>query len=132
MLVGMGINVTVKEKPMRKRQFTVTDQHLKLLRRAVVSWEDCEFGAPSIDCKRPYGNSSVYQDIAEILDITPIPDDPDGSDFTSEQFELMDRLHKETQTVLQILLATAEIPPSTYEADWYDTNWQLMEQTNGN
>lgn len=47
--------------------FTVTDDHLKLLRRASVGWSDCEFGAPEIDPKRPYGNSNVLGDIAEIL-----------------------------------------------------------------
>ena len=46
-------------------EFTVTEEHLKLLRRAYVDWEDCEFGAPAIDCKRPYGNSDVIADIGE-------------------------------------------------------------------
>ena len=51
------------------RRFTVTDEHLRLLRRAHVTWVDAEFGAPEIDGKRPYGNSDVYSDIAEILGI---------------------------------------------------------------
>jgi hypothetical protein len=67
-----------------KQYFTVTDEHLKLLRRTNVGWEDGEFGAPSIDCKRPYGNSSVYNDIAEILDIKP--GDIENQDFSSEQY----------------------------------------------
>jgi hypothetical protein len=48
-------------------EFTVTEDHLKLLRRAYIGWDDCEFGAPGIDPKRPYGNSDVIGDIAEIL-----------------------------------------------------------------
>ena len=40
-------------------RFTVTDEHLRLLRRAYVSWDETEFGAPEIDCKRPYGNSDM-------------------------------------------------------------------------
>ncbi len=52
---------------MDKKKFEVKLEHLKLLKRAYVRWEDCEFGAPSIDCKRPYGNSSVVEDMFEIL-----------------------------------------------------------------
>src|SRR5262245_17189804 len=48
-------------------RFTVTDEHLRLLRRAYVFWDETEFGAPGINAKRPYGNSDVYGDIAEIL-----------------------------------------------------------------
>jgi len=51
------------------RQFTVTDEHLRLLRRACVWWDELEFGAPGIDPKRPYGNSNVFADIAEILEV---------------------------------------------------------------
>lgn len=35
------------------RAFVVTEDHLKLLAQMYVRWEDCEFGAPAIDCKRP-------------------------------------------------------------------------------
>src|SRR5215510_593730 len=47
-------------------RFTVTDDHLRLLRRAYVFWDETEFGAPGINAKRPYGNSDVYGDIVEI------------------------------------------------------------------
>ena len=50
---------------------------VRLLRRAHVTWMDAEFGAPEIDCKRPYGSSGVYSDIAEILGI-PEDDWSDG------------------------------------------------------
>ena len=51
------------------KRFTVTDEHLRLLRRAYVFWDETEFGAPGINAKRPYGNSDVYGDIAEILSL---------------------------------------------------------------
>jgi hypothetical protein len=50
-------------------KFTVTDDHLKLLRRAHITWDGVEFGAPEIYCKKPYGNSNVWGDIAEILEV---------------------------------------------------------------
>lgn len=109
---------------MDKQRFTVTSDHLKLLRRAYVTWEDCEFGAPAIDCKRPYGNSSVYHDIAEILGIPALHDEDEP--FTAEQYDRMRQLHKETQTALQIILATLRFGLGEYEADKYDTNWRQL------
>lgn len=103
-----------------KRYFTVTGEHVKLLRAAIVNWEDCEFGAPSIDCKRPYGNSSVYGDIAEILGIK---EDKDG-EFTGDEYGRMARLHKETQSALQIFLTTGQMSTGEYVADQYRENWQ--------
>lgn len=107
-----------------KQYFTVTDEHVKLLRRACVGWGDCEFGAPSIDCKRPYGNSSVYNDIAEILGIEP--EDEGNQDFSSEQFDHMHMLHKETQTALQIFLTTGQMLTGEYEADRYRDDWHRI------
>jgi len=40
-------------KNMKKR-FELKEEHLKLLRNMNVSWDECEFGAPAIDCKKPY------------------------------------------------------------------------------
>ncbi len=92
------------------QEFTLTEQHLALLRRAYVGWEDCEFGAPAIDCKRPYGNSSVENDIAEILG-WPV-DDEDGP--TRAQRERAAVIHAETQTALQIILATGDMTPGAF------------------
>ena len=56
----------------RAREFTVTDDHLKLLARTFIDYDGwTEFGAPEVDPKLPYGNSDVYDDIAEILGIAP-------------------------------------------------------------
>src|SRR6266702_4784821 len=93
------------------RRFTVTDEHLRLLRRAHVTSVDAEFGAPEIDCKRPYGNSDVYSDIAEILGI---PEDEwfeeDIAPFPEAEWRFL-RLHVETAVVLQTGLATGEFRP---------------------
>jgi hypothetical protein len=92
------------------RDFTVTDEHLRLLRHAYVSWFDAEFGAPSIDPKRPYGNSNVYGDMAEVLGLA----DGECQDEAEEDWPPPEakwrflRLHVETAIVLQIALATGE------------------------
>jgi hypothetical protein len=101
---------------MEPYHFTVTEEHIKLLRSACVRWDDCEFGAPAIDCKRPYGNSSVYQDIAEIL----------GVDYNERDDDRLLQLHKDTETALQIFLATGEMKTGNYEAERYSNRWCLV------
>ncbi len=61
-----------------------------------VGWSPCEFGAPEIDPKRPYGNSYVVGDIHEIL--TGVSE-YEVSDELSTQYE---KLHKETETALKL------------------------------
>jgi hypothetical protein len=110
------------------KQFTVTDEHLRLLRRAYISWDETEFGAPGINPKRPYGNSDVFTDIAEILEV------PDGEWMDADEELTPDaewrflRLHVETAIVLQIGLATGEFRPGRYTRgnDW-DSTWQRDE-----
>jgi hypothetical protein len=99
------------------REFTITGEHLRLLRRAYVTWQDAESGAPSIDPKRPYGNSGVYRDIAEILGVP-------RSEWVNEELgPLPDaawrfvRLHVETGIALQIALATGEFHTGRYVRD---------------
>jgi len=98
---------------MKSKQFEVTKEHIKLLQSAYMGWEDCEFGAPAIDCKRPYGNSDVFGDIAEILNIKPEGDDYDP--FTHDQTSYMLKLHTELETVLQILTNCLAIKEGWYE-----------------
>jgi hypothetical protein len=89
--------------------FQVTDDHLKLLRAAQVSWDDSMYeGAPEIDIKRPYGNKyDVAADVAFIL--------------TGEQRELSAheraryiQLHRDMERVLAIVLATGSFAPGRY------------------
>ena len=109
-------------------EFTVTEDHLKLLRRAYVGWDDCEFGAPAIDSKRPYGNSDVIGDIAEILGTPGSGEiDDEAGDIPDEDAARFTRLHGETATVLQIALATGEFRTGRYVCDKYQANWRLAE-----
>jgi hypothetical protein len=102
-------------------EFTLTEQHVKLLRRMNVSWGREEFGAPEIDPKRPYGNSNVYGDMARILGI---PADGDG-EFEPRLINLMDRLHQQTKVALQIVLVTGSFAPGVYRAPRYTSLWEL-------
>jgi hypothetical protein len=103
------------------KTFEVKDIHIKLLQNAYVSWEGCEFGAPSIDCKRPYGNSYVYGDLAEFCGIERV-----GGDFTREQYDYMNQVHQETETVLQIFLKVGKMEPGKYQLSGYK-DWVKVE-----
>lgn len=111
------------------REFTVTAEHLTLLRHAWVSWSEAEFGAPEINPKRPYGNSYVERDIAEILEA---PDEAwvdgrRGGFVTEEAAERFTRLHVETAFALQIVLATGEFRPGRYRRSRYPAvDWRFV------
>lgn len=90
------------------RTFVLTDEHLKLLRAMCVGWQDCEYGAPEIDPKRPYGNSGVEADIHELLT------NEREYELTEAQRERYSQLHRETQVALEIMLQCGELRPGTF------------------
>lgn len=83
-------------------QFTLTDEHLILLKNMCVDWNDSEFGGAEIDPKRPYGNSDVEDDIRSILKDKKLSD--------TQCYEL----HRQTKTALQIFLQNAKLSKGVY------------------
>jgi len=103
-------------------EFTVTRDHLTLLRNFYVGWNDCETGAPEIDPKRPYGNGYVPGDVAEILGWERNEDGELTDDQESDAYQI----HGETQTVLQIVLSTGSFVPGSYaRSHTYSNDWVL-------
>ena len=120
-----------RETERRRRNpdtFRLTEQHITLLSRAYVEWEDAETGAPAINPKRPYGNSSVAEDVAEILGID-LPDEDDHADAREEVLDKLLDIHRDTATALQIILATKDFTPGVYrKAKQYDSrSWVRVE-----
>jgi hypothetical protein len=115
-------------------EFTVTEDHLKLLRRVQADgWDDGEGygGAAYISGKKPYGNSAVGRDIAEILE-APDEDwvyvDGEKADPTDEAEMRLMRLHVEAMFALQIVLTVGEFRPGRYRrSEWWNTDWRLVE-----
>ena len=102
-------------------KFNLTENHIKLLRNMYVGWSYCEYGAPEIDPKRPYGNSSVAYDIHEILTGEP-PDELD--DGLQEEYY---KIHRQTETALEIILRTGKFQPGTYmTSSPYKRDWKLV------
>jgi hypothetical protein len=93
-----------------------------------VDYDDCtEFGAPIINPKRPYGNSSVYRDISEILEIDPEERiDKFELDFSERQIEYTNKVHQEMKIALQIILRVGKFEEGDYESDPYRSNWRKI------
>lgn len=113
---------------MDKKYFELKEEHIKLLSKVYVKWIDCEFGSPAIDYKRPYGNSSVYNDMAKISSIKPDSNkEDDYQEFSEEQLHYMYNLHKEIEYALEIILHTQSFETGFYQSDKYSNNWTKVK-----
>ena len=103
---------------MYELEFEMTEQHVTLLRHAYVDWDDCEFGAPAINCKRPYGNSDVLTDIAKLLH-PDFREMREGAqmDWLEDNEARLRAVHRQTFTALQIFLVTGQMQPGRYVRD---------------
>lgn len=110
-----------------RERFTLTEEHVKLLRHANVSWHYMEWGAPCIDGKRPFGNGDHVRDMAEILEVPVVETDQDAKALLARDAERLRALYPELCTALQIVLTCGTFEPGLYEADLYFRNWQRVE-----
>lgn len=118
-------------------KFEVTEDHLKLAKRMYWDWDDSGYdGAPAVGLKRPYGNSDVGQDIAEILGWDyPDEDEVSPREF-DERVDVIDmhamKIHREMGTVLQIATCTLSWRPGVYvkTSQYDDTSWMLEVDAN--
>lgn len=107
------------------QKFEFTENHLKLLRRMYVGWQDCEFGAPEIDPKRPYGNSAVEEDIAIIIGMRKDYNDISDNHLSGKEEKECQKLHTETEKALQIFLQHARLSEGSFKvADSYSSDWK--------
>lgn len=92
---------------MFKETFVLRPEHIKLLKRTYWSWNYCEFGAPTVDPKRPYGNSDVFEDMIEILELENAYDEEDeyGEKEVAHSIQTyLIELHEELETAMQVIV----------------------------
>lgn len=104
-------------------EFELTEEHIKLLRRMRAEWGYGEAGAPAINPKRPYGNGDHIGDIADILGIEERYD-PKTGEFRDDLYERLQKLHKETEHALAILLRFGTVEPGRYRSTRYGLEWE--------
>lgn len=116
------------------RTFTMTAEHLILLRHFNICWQNSEIGAPEVDPKRPYGNRAVENDIHELLTSERIGCVGSKRDeLTHGECERYIKLHRETETALQIILVTGQFQAGEYrQTDRYDyRTWERKTDQHG-
>lgn len=88
----------------------LTMDHIKLLQKAEWRWNNCEFGAPMIDPKRPFGFSGgQYEQMAEILGME-LFEDADGERYLSrEQEEYVSKVWSEILDAIKIIMENADM-----------------------
>ncbi len=105
-------------------RFRLLPEHLTLLAHANVGYNDhCEYGAPEICPKRPYGNSGslIERDIAWLLGWIARDEKP-----TAGQAARGRELHEQTGTALAIVLSTQSFVPGLYEREQYGGTWRMV------
>lgn len=121
--------------------FEIKPEHLKLLKEMNVGWDTCEFGAPCIDPKRPYGNSNGVDDVARVIELIKtkknvefdaaeakeyesLGDYLEEAEWSEETYQYLRDLHKQTEVVLQICLSTLSFQVGKYKKrDKYGSEW---------
>jgi hypothetical protein len=111
----------------RRTEFTVKEEHLKLLKNMNVGWQEVENGAPEIDPKRPYGDGDLVESIGKILGIKPIETEDEEKIYPAEQALAFRKLHLETRLVLEICLETASFKIGDYMREGlYGHRWMRV------
>jgi hypothetical protein len=109
-------------------RFELCEEHIKLLQGMYWEYSDCETGAPAVDCKRPYGNSYVPPDVADILGVK-LPDEGSDEAYDEKVREVM-RFHYESHTALEIILQTRAFELGWYEKvgkAWHRNEWKKVK-----
>jgi len=103
--------VAVAEGP----EFTLTSDHVRLLRQLRVVWVSVEAGAPVVDIEMPFGSKEIHRDVARILGhpgVFPAPPSgtPRGRAGQMEVAELPAGLLE----AVEILLDAGKLRPGSY------------------
>jgi hypothetical protein len=124
--------------------FEIKPEHIKLIQNFQIGWQDDEFGSPEVDPKRPYGNSSVFQDMIETLGFEDKEtifyfnlfgkeyvlhgEDKYNIDLDGHEDleEILLKLHKETETALQLCLALQTFEPGIYI--WHEYHHDFIKK----
>ena len=114
-------------------RFEVTENHIKLAKRMYWEWNDNGYeGAPAVGLKRPYGNSDVAYDVVDICGLPTITDRWGEMSFTEEVAQEAMELHREMDTVMQILTVHADegLKPGMYvkTSTYNSLSWRRVDE----
>jgi len=111
---------------MAELHFDMFAYHFELMRRTFIDWNPSMYnGAPIVDIKRPYGNKSTFEDIAEIMG-WPV-DAQSENPLSTDTLRRCKEIHESMATAIQIVLCTNSFETGRYVKinPFKDTSWKL-------
>lgn len=111
---------------MAYKKLILTDDHLTLLQNMNIDWDDCEYGAPCVNPKRPYGNGDVESDVCENLGWVKEGDDGHSPCWSSVQRNKAYWIHREMLSALQICLQLMTLETGVYESATGYQDWKKV------
>lgn len=114
------------DEEQNAKLLVITEDHLKLVKRFYFDWNKCEFGSPEVNCKRPFGNSAVFDDMGEILGIEPeqFTGEDEVYEYSEKQKQNMYRLYCQLKDVLEICCRNLEFKCGRYKRQETYYDWQ--------
>lgn len=110
---------------MNRRRFELKQYHVELLKRSNITRNELEWGAPSIDPKRPFGNGDIVRDMAPILGIESFESD-EGQVYPKGALERCRAVLLELEEALQVVLSSGSFEPGTYEAEQWTRKFRKV------
>ena len=114
-------------------KLTVTEDHIKLLRR--LSWSEKDGAIVSLghdgdDYIPPFGENNLYDAMDIILNGVPEDFDPFNTEeikeYSEEQKAEWDKLYSELPTVLDIVLYNGNFEIGTYKTKFHIREWKKI------
>ena len=101
-----------------RTKFTLTEDHINLLKRACIEWNDSMYyGSAGIDIKRPYGNKDVIRDVCVACGWIPYDFSYNQDDIPKKLQAKAMMLHRDMEIVLQIVLKAQTFELGKYELE---------------
>jgi len=112
---------------MADREFELCQEHLDLLSSGNCTFDSsCETGSAGFECKRPFGNSYVVGDIAELLGIKP---DDEEEGFTSDEESGLLAWYYELPDAMNIIFTLRTFKLGVYQATGsWPTVWKRKKK----
>ena len=114
--------------------FTLTEQHLKLLKFLRWSINDKGFivgTEDEIEDPAPFGENNLYEAIDLILNGMPEDFDPFNTEdikvYSDEQKAEWDKLYSELPMALDIVLFNGHFELNTYATQYHSRVWRVMK-----
>lgn len=107
--------------------FKLTQEHIALMKELRFYYEDdCEYGGPSVDMKRPFGNSGRTQIVRDMAEALGIPDDKvcdrDG-ELIEPEASRIEGIYRELPKAIECVFRSGSMEPGIFEAPRYTSKW---------